>query len=169
MSSSTLYKIATSSSVTGASNTAIISFAQRVNADIATNLNNLTQTTIPIDGAMITNQTGFAINGSGIELTGADAYVKCSFSIHVSETFNRGNMTVRLSKNGVLFGPVAAHGYIRNANGHRESSYTIGYTWTKMVTGDIITVESLREAAAGTISMASAGTSQLVLERLVNV
>ena len=169
MSSSTKYLISTNTtSIPGGGSDAVWSFAQRVNSDIATNLNNLTQTTVPIDGAMITNQSGFAINGNGIQLTAADAYVKCSFSLHVTASFARGNMVVRLAKNGVLFGPISASGYIRNANGHQESSY---YTsaWTKMATGDIITIETLREANAGTITMAQAGTSQLLLERLVNV
>lgn len=169
MSSSTKYLISTKNTqIPGSGSDAILSFAQRVNSDIATNLNNLTQTTVPIDGGIITNHTGFAINGNGIQLTGPDAYVKCTFNIHVTSSNARTNMIVRLSKNGVLFGPVSASGYIRAANGHNESSYTVT-AWTKMVTGDIITIETLREGNTGTVTMASAGTSQLLLERLVNV
>lgn len=169
MSELTPYNIGTVGGGGGSGTTAQWRFAQRVNSDIATNLNNLTQTTIPIDGALTSDGAGWAINGNGIELTGADSWVRCSFNIHVSETFNRGNMLVRLSLNGGLIGPVAAHGYIRNANGHQESSYCMGGHWVQMTTGDIITVESLREANAGSIAMAQAGTSQLLLERLVNV
>jgi hypothetical protein len=169
MSFSTPYTIATKSTVTGTGSDANWYFAQRTNTDVATNLNNLTQTTVPMNGALTTLGTGWAINGNGIELTGPDSFVRCSFVVHVNASFNRGNMVVRLSRNGTLFGPVAAHGYIRNANGHQESSYVMGGTWIQLVTNDIITIETLREANAGTISMAAAGTSQLLLERLVNV
>lgn len=168
MSSSTEYQIATLNQTGGSGTTAVWSFAQRINADIATNLNNGTQTTVPIDGAIVTNQTGYAINGNGIELIGAESYVKCTVNLHCSSASNRTNLIVRLAKNGVLFGPIAASGYIRNANGHNESSYHIT-TWTKMVTGDVITVETLQEANAGTVTLAQAGSSQLLLERLVNV
>ena len=169
MSSSTKYFIATASESVSSGSDAVLAFAQRVNSDIATNLNNLTQTEIPIDGGLVTNGTGWGINGNGIQLTGPDSYVRCSFSVHVTGAFSRGNLIVRCALNGALFGPVAAHGYIRNANGHQESSYCMGGTWTKMVTGDIITLESLREANAGTLTMDTAGTSQLLLERIVNV
>ena len=169
MSSTTNYQIATQTTNTISGSDAEWRFAQRINADTATNLNNLTQTTIPIDGAMTTSGVGWAINGNGIELTGPDSLVRVSFSVHVNATFNRCNMLLRASLNGGLIGPIAAHGYIRNANGHQETSYSMPGHWVSMTTGDIITVESLREAAAGTISMASAGTSQLLLERLVNV
>lgn len=173
MSTATPYQIATQTTSTGGSGSdAQWHFAQRVNVDIATNMNNLTQTTVPIDGALFTSGTGWAINGSGIELTGpglTNELIRVSFSVHVTGAFNRGNMILRASLNGALFGPIAAHGYIRNNSGHQESSYVISGTWVEMNTGDIITVESLREAAAGTLTMAAAGTSQLLLERLVNV
>ena len=169
MSSSTPYAIATRNSVTGTGSDAVWSFAQRVNADIATNLNNLVQTEIPVDGVLTTNQTGFAVNGNGIQLTGADSWVRASFNIHAGSVANRSNLIVRLALDTVLIGPVAAHGYIRDSNGHQESSYAIGGHWVFMTTGQTITVESLREAAAGTVTMQQAGTSQLLLERLVNV
>lgn len=168
MSSSTPYSIATKSNTTTTGSDAVWSFAQRVNTDTTTNINNAGLTTIPIDGGMITNQSGYAINGNGIQLTGVGAYVKCTFVVHVTSVTNRTNMTLRLAKNGVLFGPVSASGYIRNASGHNESSFT-ATAWTKMETNDIITVEAIQEANAGTVTMATAGTSQLLLERLVNV
>ena len=169
MSTSTEYQIATANQTTpGGGSDAVWSIAQRVNADVATNLNNLVQTEVPIDGGMITNQTGFAINGNGIELIDVSNYVKCTVNLHVTSATLRTNMIVRFAKNGVLFGPIAAHGYIRAATGHNESSYHLT-TWTKMDQNDIITVETLREGNAGTVTMALAGTSQLLLERLVNV
>lgn len=169
MSFSTEYQIATANQTTpGGGSDAVFSFAQRVNADIATNLNNLTQTEVPMDGAMATNQTGYAINGNGIQLIGPDAFVRCSFSLHLTSLAARTNLIVRLALNGTLFGPVAASGYIRAGTGHNESSLTV-CAWTKMATNDIITVSTLREANAGTVTMAAAGTSQLLLERIVNV
>lgn len=151
-----------------------VRFAQRINADIATNLNNLTQTTVPIDGTALLNGSGWSINGNGLELTGPDSFVRCSASLHVAGAVNRLNMLVRLGiSDGIatptLFGPVAAHGYIRNATGHNESSYTILPTWVFMTQGQVITLESFREANAGNLTMALAGSSQLLLERYVNV
>lgn len=169
MSSSSPWAISTKNSVASTGSDAVIAFAQRVNTDTATNLNNLTQTVIPMDGGLTTNGGGWAINGNGIELTGADSYVRCSFSVYVTSVAVRSNLILRLARNGVLFGPIAAHGYIRAASGHNDSSFTVGGVWTKMSTGDIITIEALREANAGTVTMKSAGTSQLLLERIVNV
>lgn len=168
MSQSTPYFISTKNTAAGTGSDAVLSFAQRVNADNTTQLNNLTQTTVPMDGAMITNQTGFAINGNGIELTGDDAYVKCICNLHTMGSAARVNLIVRFSQNGTLFGPISACGYSRNLNGHMETSYHL-QAWTKMATGDIITIETLREANAGSVTLASAGTSNLILERLVNV
>lgn len=170
MSSNTPYTIATGNTTTPVTSTAIISFAQRVNVDSSTNLNDLSEVEVPMDGALTTNQSGFSINGNGIEYTGTGTvWVKASFVVSVNETFNRGNLIARLALNDVVFGPIVSHGYIRNANGHQQSSYTHPGTWVEMTTGDIITIRTLREAAAGTISMDQAGTSQLLLERLVNV
>jgi hypothetical protein len=170
MSFSTNYAIATQNSqIPGGGSDAVWAFAQRVNSDIATNLNNVTATTVPMDGAMITSGTGWAINGNGIQLTGPRSFVRCSYVIHVREAFARGNLLTSLALNGTLFGPVCAHGYIRNANGHQESSYCMPGTWVGMQSGDIITIQTIREANAGNITMATAGTSQLLLERLVNV
>lgn len=171
MSKTTPYLISTKSqSIPGTGSDSVWSFAQRVNTDISTNLNNLTQTTVPMDGAMITSHTGFAINGNGIQLIGPAAYVRCSFNIFVNAAVARANMTVRLNSSVLgLFGPVAAHGYIRNATGHQNASYCIPGFWTKMATNEIITVQSLQEAAAGSVSMGLAGTSFLLLETLKNV
>jgi len=168
MSSSTPWTIATKNSTSSTGSDSVWAFAQRVNTDISTNLNNLTPTEVPIDGAILTNGTGWAINGNGIELTGSDSFVKCTVNLHITAAFNRANLLVRFRLNGVAFGPIGASGYIRNATGHNESSITIT-TWVSMTTGDVITVETLREAGAGTITMDTAGTSQLLLERLVNV
>jgi len=117
---------------------------------------------------MSTNQSGYAINGNGIQLIGRDSWVKCTFVIHVTSSIFRTNMLVRLARNGTLFGPISACGYIRAASGHNESSY-MATAWTKMAQNDIITVESIQEGNTGTVTMAQAGTSQLLLERLVNV
>lgn len=168
MSSSTPWAIATKNSTATTGSDSVWAFAQRVNTDITTNLNNLTSTEVPIDGAMITNGTGWAINGNGIQLTGPDSYVRCTFNLHITASFNRANLTARFALNGTPLGPIAAMGYIRNATGHNESSLTVT-TWIQMTTNDIITVETLREAGAGTVTMDTAGTSQLLLERLVNV
>lgn len=155
---------------TGGGTTAQMSFAQRVNADTTTNLNNAASAPVPIDGALSTVGTDWAISGNGIQFTGTTGtWVRCSFNIHVGATFNRGNMVVRLAQNGTLFGPVAAHGYIRNANGHNEASYSINGFWIQLTQNDVITVESAQEAAGGTVSMQTAGTSVLLLEKIDNV
>lgn len=173
MSSATNYFIATQNTSVPSSSTAIMSFAQRINVDAATNLNNLTLTEVPMDGAMITNQTGFAINGNGIQLTGPDTYVEASFVISVFGAVLRANMVARLAIDTgggpVLFGPETSHGYIRNGTGHQQSSFNSGPVMWKMATGNIITVQTIREGNAGTVRMNSTGTSQLLLKVLKNV
>jgi len=167
MSQSTPYRITTTGSSGGGCD-GDISFAQRVNIDVTTNLNG-TNVVVPVDGALTNNGSGWSINGNGIELTGPDSYVRCSCSIHVSSSNARTNLRIQFARNGVLFGPIAAHGYIRRASGHNESSYNLGPTWTKMAQGDIITIVSNQEGNGGSQVMAVAGTSQLLLERHVNV
>lgn len=171
MSQPTPYRIATNnSSGGGTSTTAQMSFAQRVNTDIATNLNGA-GITVPIDGTLTTLGANWAINGNGIQYTGTDpVFVRCSFSVHVGASVNRANMLLRCELNGTTpFGPIAAHGYIRNASGHNESSYSMPGTWIQLNQNDIVTIVSTQEAGGGNVSMDTAGTSQLLLERIDNV
>jgi len=150
--------------------TTIWSFAQRVNKDVSSNLNALELVSVPIDGPLTTNHTGFAINGNGIQLLGPNTHVRISANVFVVSTANRVNLTLRLhSSVGGLFGPIAAHGYISNNNDHQNSSYTIPGFWKSMVTGETITLQALQEANSGTITMALEGTSFLLLETLKNV
>lgn len=176
MSTKTPYEIKLPLNGSGSGTNADIYFAQRSNVDISTNLNNVGVTEVPIDNSMFTNGTGWAINGNGIEYTGTETVkVRCSFNIHITSTVARPNIKARLyitntaNPSGVATGPVAATGYIRNVSGHNESSLHVANHWVTMETGDIITVRTIQEAETGNVTMESIGTSQLLLERIVNV
>jgi len=147
--------------------TAIWVFAQKINQDITTNINNLSHTEVPIDGDMITNYPSFVFNNNGIQLAGPEAYIKITSNIHIVSTNNNVNLTIRLhsSVNG-LFGPIAAHGHIAGGSGNGESSYAIPGFWKFMAPNEIITVVSLREAKQGSVVLAVPGTSYLLLEGL---
>jgi len=168
MSSNTKYHINPHIPSTGGS-TFDISFGQRINSDIVTNINAATLTEVPMDGKISVYQSGFAGAGNGIELTGEGGLVRCSATIHITSVVQRANIRIRLAKNGVLFGPAACSGYIRALRGHNESSISITPTWTRMAMGDVITVESIQEANVGTVTLAAEGTSILLLERIINV
>lgn len=168
MSQATPWQIATKNTSTGGS-TQRKEFAQRVNADTASNLNNLVIDDIPIDGAIKTVGTIWAINGDGIQYNGPGEDIDISCNIYTQANFNRGNLTIQFRKNGTIFGPIAASGYIRNNNGHNASSYAISQFNEFLANGDIITVSALREANAGNINLGLAGASFLRLERIASV
>jgi len=169
VSQATEYAISTKNSVTGTGSDSTLAFAERGNLDTTTNLNTAGATEVPFDGAFFTSGTGWAINGNGIELTGPNSNVRIGFNLHVTSSNNRTNLLAQIALDGTPIGPIAASGYIRNATGHNESSLAIPGFWLPVTTGQVITVVTLREAGAGTVTMALANTSILVLERLINV
>lgn len=134
------------------------------NTDTSTDINNSSYTEIPMGGNQARNDDDlYTFVGNGIQVTKAGTYVaKCS--LHINANVTRANLLVRFfindAGNGV--GAVAASGYIRNGSGHNESSFQLEEDFILAV-GDIVTVKAIREAAAGTVSMAVAESSYLKL------
>ena len=146
--------------------------AQTANTDTVTDLNISTSTTfpteVPITGnVQILDTDSFNVVGNGIR-TEFDGRVKVYFNVHVFSAFVRVGVQVRLKVNGTLVGPVSSCAYIRDANGHQESSLH-GSAWLNVEDGDIITLCARSEAAVGLTVMTSPGTSNLILERRYNV
>ena len=171
MSDSTKYQINPKLDSTQTGQHTQLFWAQRVNEDVTTNLNDTIPVTVPIDGNLSTLGHGWAIAGDGIELTGPDSWVRVSCSVHISSGSEDVNLTLEFALNGTPLnpGPVSASNYIDGDDGNSESSSSIPGYWVYMEMGDVITIEALREANSGTVTLAEAGTSYLLLERYVNV
>lgn len=145
-----------------------IDVAQLFNTDTTTNLNNLTATLVPMGGTQGLFDSSFTQSNNGI-ITDYDGRVKISVNLHCFAAGTRRNLNVQVYRNGSPIGPVAAHGYIRNSNGHQESSYSIPGIWYACSDGDLFEVYATREANTGNKTLAQAGTSILQLERFYNV
>lgn len=152
----------------GDSTEAEIRVAQLYNTNTSTNLNNLTATLIPLGGTQGIFDADFSQSNDGI-VTNFDGRVRVAFSIHCFAAVTRINLTVQVHRNGSPIGPVAAHGYIRDANGHQETNYSIPGVWFVCADGDLFEVFATREANSGNKTLAQSGTSILQLERIINV
>lgn len=169
MSSSTPRAISTKNSTVSTGSDAVWAFAELGNADTTTNLNNLTAVDVPFDGAFVQNGSGWAINGNGIQYNGPNTFIRVSWSVFTFSSSNRTNLLLQTAIDGTPIGPIASSGYVRNANGHQNSSYSMSGVWLPLTTGQTITVQAIREANAGTVTLGSVNTSILLLERIENV
>jgi hypothetical protein len=133
------------------------------NTNTTTNLNTAGFTEVPITGTTEINEFNFyTVVGNGIQVPVQRTY-RITANIYVGTNTTRSNQRLRFHVNGVARGAIAAHGYIRDSFGHNESSYSLEEVFA-LNAGDIVTVESQQEAAGGTVSMVSAGTSIMIIE-----
>lgn len=137
------------------------------NLDTATNLNVLAPgVDVPTVGAVQLDEGGIytTVGATGVQVSEAGEYIVRS-NVHLIETGGiRINLRFQYAINGTLTGAIAANNYIRNASGHEESSSSLVELLTLNV-GDTVTLRAIREAGAGTVSMAVAGDSYLWLEK----
>lgn len=148
----------------------IVSFAQYSNTDTTTDLNTSLAVTfpteVPLTGTAEFTDADFTVVGNGIQCN-FDGVVKVRAQVHQLGSANRvsaqGSFKVNAS---TLVGPVSSTGYIRTTGGHNESSIA-SECYISVSNGDIITYNTRREAAAGSVVMASVGTSNIIIERWI--
>ncbi|MDA8793818.1 hypothetical protein N9N67_11270, partial [Bacteriovoracaceae bacterium] len=71
----------------------------------------------------------------------------------LSSTVQRPNVQIRVKKNGttINYGRCSSH-YIRSIEGHNDASCTLNIYLENVLTNDVITIEAVREAAAGVVT-----------------
>jgi len=67
--------------------------------------------------------------------------------------------------NGTTRGSYASTGYIRNQNGHKESSLHLTEV-LQLNANDIISVGIIRTGNAGTVNLRSVGSSNIYIEKI---
>lgn len=82
-----------------------------------------------------------------------------SYNDSLTGAVTRANSRVVIMKNGTAInGAQTKSHFIRNQNGHSESSAALAILIPGLVNGDVITVSSVQEGAAGTLDDATAAT-----------
>lgn len=77
----------------------------------------------------------------------------------------RNNIDVQLKVNNTFVGSIAANGYLRNTGNHNNSS--VNFTEVlQLNANDIISINAVREADAGTINLRSSGSSTIYIEKI---
>lgn len=146
---------------------AVRSFAHYSNTQVNQNLNASTNTDfvteVEILGTELNLDDDFTKVGEQIRCN-FDGFIKCSVNLHLWSTSSRVGVQCRFKKNSVLVGPVSSCAYIRDASGHQESSLHI-FSVVPVVNGDLININSRREAANGSVFLDSVGTSDILIER----
>jgi hypothetical protein len=137
--------------------------AQLRNSDTATDLNTAILTDIPVAGvADILDSDRFAVSGDGIACLVAGR-VRVTGSLHVTAAAPDANLNLRIAVNGTALPGGAASGHISGQNGHGEASLHLSRL-VEVAAGDVVTLQTLREAATGPITMTD-GNSLLLLEQ----
>lgn len=135
------------------------------NTDTTTDLNTIGLTQVPIFGTV--TQPGppnyFTVSGNTVIINLA-ARVKVSANVNYTSQSTRTNAAIGASLNGAITGATGRSGYIRNANGHNESSVHMS-TVLDCAAGDALGLFSQRQAASGTVTMI-ANRSNFIVEVL---
>lgn len=144
------------------------SFFKATNTEIGQNLNSSNSasfiTTVNIFGNIEESGIGdFTQIGESLQCN-FQGFLKIVTTLHIFSTELRVSTQIRLKKNDNLIGGVSSTGYIRDISGHQESSLSIT-TIIPVVQNDVITLNSRREAAQGTVELAQVGTSEILFER----
>ena len=97
------------------------------------------------------NLGGFSVASNGVTVP-TTGYYQCTINAHYQAAVARSNVPAKFSINGTLQPELSASSYIRNANGHQESS--VGFTTIySLSANDVIGVAFRREANAGTVNL----------------
>lgn len=136
------------------------------NTDIVTDLNPASAIQLPIFGNMEWNDNGSLYTVSGNEVTVADTgrYEIVVNASLISST-NRVAPEIRITVNGVEVGAYASSAYMRNSNGHNESSLNLKEV-LEITSGDIIAINVVQSANSGTSTFRSVGSSNFYILKL---
>lgn len=132
------------------------------NTDTTTNLNTAGLTQVPIFGTI--TQAGpagyFTVAGNLLTVNVA-MRIKVSANVSYSANSTRVNAAIGASFNGAITGATGRSGYIRNNNGHNESSVHMS-TILDCAIGDQIGLFSQQQAAGGATTMTAARSNYIV-------
>ena len=122
---------------------------------------------MPIFGTVTDNSNGdFTVDSQTQVTANFTGRIKVSVNIKLQSTVTRANANIRIKINSTPLGPIGASGYIRNSNSHTSSSLHICEAEFDVVSGQTIQLGSFDEAAAGIVTMNSAGNSSIRIQRI---
>jgi hypothetical protein len=139
-------------------------------ADTTQNINSNTAANAPIVSTLEWNDNtalynvNTALNTITVNTTGRYK-VSVNLSLITAITTARLSPEIWIEINGTQRGTYTSTGYIRNNNGHRESSLHITEVF-ELNANDVISVAHVRTANAGTVTLRSAGSSNIYIEKI---
>lgn len=132
------------------------------NTDTTTNLNTAGLTQVPIFGTITqAGPAGYFTVGGNLLTVNVAMRIKVSSNVSYTATSNRVNAAIGASLNGTITGATGRSGYIRNNNGHNESSVHMS-TILDCAIGDQIGLFSQQQAAGGATTMIVARSNYIV-------
>lgn len=139
------------------------------NTDVATDINTVAWTDIPLAGATVQiDAADYAVLSAGIQCKFAGK-VLAIMNVHTTSAGQRAAINGRFAVDGVGAGPIAATDYIRNNGGHDNASLNMAHV-IDVTANQVITVQGQRAGTvADPITMltdAGVGTSSLEMIRL---
>lgn len=104
-----------------------------------------------LDGTIYSHST--STNAEQITINQDGDYL-VTFNAQYSSNANRNSPVIRIKVNGITKpGSECNSGYIRNADGHNESSCTVSYMLDGLKSGDVIKITAGQGAASGTTTL----------------
>lgn len=141
------------------------SAVQLRNTDTTTNINSATTyADVPLNGTVITvgnGSTDFTASGNGVQCN-FTGFVEASGQVYTTPGGSRSAYGTRFAKGGVVTGSHGNSSYSRNASGHNESGNPMSVQLISVNSGDVLTLMSRRESAAGICTMTSGGSHMLI-------
>ena len=139
----------------------VFSFCQVRNTDDTTNINGSSAANIPFGGTNDATNADYTLASSSITVN-FDGVVNVQAHISQTTTVVRAAVAIWITRNNTKVSGVGATGYMR-AQGHDTSSAHMTATFT-VADGDVIRVQGIQRASAGTVTQV-AGDSQVTVER----
>lgn len=142
------------------------------NTDITTNINTNAYTNIPVFGTIGWNDDTslYTISGNTVTINVTGRYnltANVSYVVPTvtGSTDQRVAVEAQFAINGTASGSIAATGYVRHANGHREASLNITEVFN-LAAGDIISLQTIRSGNSAPATFRSSGTSNIYIEKI---
>ncbi len=136
------------------------------NSDTTTNLNGVANTVVPWDTATPVMNEGDWTAGTNRIQTDFTGVIRLSCNLHTTSTGTRNSIGMRFRQNTVEIGPRCEGSYIRNNGGVDEFTLFLYYVvaCTNGDDFDVVTIRHGSDTVATT--MATAGTSSFIAERV---
>ena len=141
------------------------------NTDTSTNINQTPAVNLPVFGTLEWNDnttlyTVDTVNHT-VTVTETGRYkIIVNASFQVTSASSRTAPELYVTINGSQVGTTASTGYMRRANGQNEAS--VNFTEVlELSANDIIAVETVRAANAGTVVLRNTGTTNIFIEKIL--